>query len=150
MNDSKWFDGIICDPETKARLERQGERFVGKGGNEYPVIGDILSIVFPPSLSGEDARMNRLYNHLAPLYDFSERIFGYILTGADMVKGRAEIVSLLGLKPGIKLLEVSPGPGVFQRLLRNRVGTGGEIVSLDLSLAMLRQCQNEIMVCQFN
>jgi ubiquinone/menaquinone biosynthesis C-methylase UbiE len=141
MNDSKWFNEIICDPETGEKLERQGDRFLRKDGKEYPVIDDILSIDFPSSLRGKDAEMNRLYNIIAPFYDISERVFGYIFTGVNMMKGREEILSFLELKPGIKVLEVSPGPGVFQRLLRNRVGTGGEIVSLDLSMAMLRQCQ---------
>jgi ubiquinone/menaquinone biosynthesis C-methylase UbiE len=138
---SKWFHEIVCDPETGEKLERQNERFLGRDGREYRMNDGILSIVFPADIGGEDAKMNRLYNWIAPLYDFNERVFGYILTGIDMMKGRLDIVSRLDLKPGIKLLEVSPGPGVFQRFLRDRVGSTGEIVSLDLSMAMLRQCQ---------
>jgi ubiquinone/menaquinone biosynthesis C-methylase UbiE len=59
-----------------------------------------------------------------------------------MTNGRKEIISKLDLKPSTKkILEVSPGPGVFQKLLRTTVGGEGRIVSLDLSMAMLRQCQ---------
>jgi ubiquinone/menaquinone biosynthesis C-methylase UbiE len=41
----------------------------------------------------------------------------------------------------MKILEVSPGPGVFQKFLRNDIGEEGELVALDLSMGMLRQCQ---------
>jgi hypothetical protein len=141
--DTNWFNEIVCDPETGEKLERKGNEFFRKDGVRYSTHNSIISIVFPPSLSGEDAKMNKLYKYLAPFYDFSEKVFGRILTGVDMVKGREHIVSLLGLKPGIKLLEVSPGPGVFQQLLRDRVSGGGQIVSLDLSMSMLKQCQKK-------
>lgn len=66
---------------------------------------------------------------------------GKLLVGVDMIKGKKEIVSFLGLKPGMRLLEVSPGPGVFQEYLRSNIGDNGELVALDLSMGMLRQCQ---------
>jgi ubiquinone/menaquinone biosynthesis C-methylase UbiE len=142
MNYTNWFKDILRDPETGERLNPTGNGFVRKDGDaEYSINDGILSRVFPPDLSGENAKMNQLYKYLAPFYQLSENVFGRAIFGLDMVKGRAEIVSLLGLPPGIKLLEVSPGPGVFQRLLRDRVGAAGEIVALDLSLPMLKQCQ---------
>jgi Methylase involved in ubiquinone/menaquinone biosynthesis len=141
MVDTEWFNDIMRDPETGEKLECRENGFYRKDGTWYPIHRDIVSMVFPPSLSGEDAKMNRLYQYLAPFYDFSERVGGRILTGIDMVKGREHIVSLLGLRSGLKLLEVSPGPGVFQPFLRDGVGANGQIISLDLSMPMLRQCQ---------
>ncbi|HBE79259.1 MAG TPA: hypothetical protein DDW65_16025 [Firmicutes bacterium] len=141
MNYTDWFKDILRDPETGERLEPKGNGFFRKDGVEYPIHNGILSIVFPPDLSGEDAKLNKLYKYLALCYDFSERVFGRMLTGVDMVKGRERIVSLLGLCSGIKLLEVSPGPGVFQQLLRDGAGPDSAIVSLDLSMPMLMQCQ---------
>jgi ubiquinone/menaquinone biosynthesis C-methylase UbiE len=38
-------------------------------------------------------------------------------------------------------LEVSPGPGVFQKYLRDQIGETGELVALDLSMGMLQQCR---------
>lgn len=96
-------------------------------------------MVYPSKIGGDDARMNRIYNLLAPLYDLNEKIVGRLFTGVDMVKGRKEIVSHLELKSGMKVLEISPGPGVFQPHLREQVGAEGEIVALDLSMAMLKQ-----------
>lgn len=143
MNDAKWFAEIWRDPETGEKLEWRGNSLLRPDGKTYPVHDGIVSIVHPAELGGEDAKMNRFYNLMTPLYDFLERSGGSLLAGMDMVKGRAEIVERLNLQPGMKLLEVSPGPGVFQRMLRERVGPDGVIISLDLSLAMLRQCRTK-------
>jgi ubiquinone/menaquinone biosynthesis C-methylase UbiE len=66
---------------------------------------------------------------------------GKLFFGVDMIEGRKQIVSFLGLKSGMRILEVSPGPGVFQKYLRNDIDENGELVALDLSMGMLRQCQ---------
>jgi ubiquinone/menaquinone biosynthesis C-methylase UbiE len=41
----------------------------------------------------------------------------------------------------MRILEVSPGPGVFQPFLRESITEKGDFVALDLSLGMLRQCR---------
>jgi ubiquinone/menaquinone biosynthesis C-methylase UbiE len=92
-------------------------------------------------LTGHDAKFNQLYNIIAPFYDLSERILGRLITGMDIVEGRKDIVSRLHIPAGARLLEVSPGPGVFQKYIREYLTPQGEFVSLDLSLKMLRQCQ---------
>ena len=71
---------------------------------------------------------------LAPFYDAAEIILGRLLTGANMRKGRQCIVDLLNLLPGMRLLEVSPGPGVFEPGLRQRLGKDAEIAAVDSSL----------------
>jgi ubiquinone/menaquinone biosynthesis C-methylase UbiE len=141
MSYSKWFNEIIRCPEKGEQLELKDNGYFRPDGKCYPIKDGILSIVFPDNLGGEDAKMNKFYNWLAPLYDFNERVIGKLFTGVDIPKGREKIISLVGLKPGMKILEVSPGPGVFQPQLRQLVQIAGEIVSLDLSMGMLRQCQ---------
>jgi ubiquinone/menaquinone biosynthesis C-methylase UbiE len=141
MSYPNWLNEIIRCPETGEPLTPYENAYIRADGKQYPIVDGILSIVYPESLSGADAGMNRTYEWLAPFYDFSERFLGRIFTGVDMVKGRREIVSHLKLVSGIKLLEVSPGPGVFQRLLWEQLADKGELVSLDLSMNMLRQCQ---------
>jgi ubiquinone/menaquinone biosynthesis C-methylase UbiE len=136
-----WLNEILICPKTKEKLKFAENKYLSSNGLAYPIKHDILSVVFPTELSGEDAKFNRLYNFLAPFYDMNERVMGKLLTGVNMVKGRYEIVLKLGLKPGMRVLEVSPGPGVFQKILRHQIGEKGELVALDLSMAMLRQCQ---------
>jgi len=136
-----WLVASLRDPKTKEPLARAGYGFAAGDGRVYPLRDGILSIVYPDSLEGSDEKMNRLYRWLAPFYDLSERVLGRLLSGQDMRSGRQEIVKLLPLSKGMKLLEVSPGPGVFQSFLRDSIGGSGGLVSLDLSLPMLRQCQ---------
>jgi ubiquinone/menaquinone biosynthesis C-methylase UbiE len=133
------LNGLRC-PETLKNLKRNGNRFESDG-KVFEIKNDILSIVYPEDLGGDDAKYNRLYNLFAPLYDLNEKVMGKLLVGVDMIKGRKEIVSFLELKPGMNVLEVSPGPGVFQKYLRNDIGERGELIALDLSMGMLRQCQ---------
>lgn len=137
---TNWLNDILRCPETNEALIIVGNSYASNG-KVYKIENEILSIVFPDQLAGNDAKYNKFYNILAPLYDLNERVMGRLLVGVDMVKGRKQIVSLLGLKPGMRILEVSPGPGVFQKYLRNDIGEKGELVALDLSVGMLRQCQ---------
>jgi ubiquinone/menaquinone biosynthesis C-methylase UbiE len=137
---TNWLNDILRCPETHETLIFDGNSYASDG-KVYKVENDILSIVFPDQLAGNDSKYNKFYNILAPLYDLNERVMGKLLVGVDMVKGRKQIVSFLGLKPGMRILEVSPGPGVFQKYLRNDIGEKGELVALDLSMGMLCQCQ---------
>jgi ubiquinone/menaquinone biosynthesis C-methylase UbiE len=110
-------------------------------GRFFPDRDGFPSLVFPATLGGDDGRMNALYQRIAPFYDFSERVLGRLLTGVDLQESRAEMVSLTDLGAGMRLLEVSPGPGVFFRGLRGRLGPGSRFAAIDLSIAMLRQCR---------
>jgi ubiquinone/menaquinone biosynthesis C-methylase UbiE len=139
---TKWLNDILRSPESGNALNCYGGSYQS-AEKIYTVTNEILSIVYPEELGGTDAKYNRFYNFAAPLYDLNERIFGKLLTGVDMLKGRKEIVSFLGIKPGMSLLEVSPGPGVFQEYLRTEIGESSEFVALDLSIEMLRQCQKQ-------
>lgn len=144
MSYPDWFNEILRCPETGKKLSYSNGSYCRGDGACYPVKNGILSIVYPKALSGEDEKMNKFYNRFAPIYDFNERVLGRAVTGVNMTKGRKEIISKLNLKPSDnKILEVSPGPGVFQKFLRDAVGEEGRIVSLDLSMAMLRQCQTK-------
>ncbi len=136
-----WAISLLRCPETGQKLELRGGALVREDGKVFPCPGGIASLVYPETLQDTDASWNRFYDALAPFYDFSERILGRLLTGVDMVKGRAEIAALAGLEPGSQVLEVSPGPGVFHPLLRKALGHSSRIASADLSLNMLRECR---------
>jgi ubiquinone/menaquinone biosynthesis C-methylase UbiE len=135
-----WLNDILRCPETLKPLNHSGDIYESER-KAYHEKNGILSLVYPDQIDGLDAGYNKIYNILAPLYDLNEKVMGKLLTGVDMEKGRNQIVSLLGLKPGMKLLEVSPGPGIFQNYLRDCIGEAGELVALDLSMGMLHQCR---------
>ena len=139
---SPFLNGILICPETQEKLYPIENGFKRSDGKIYKTIDGILSIVYPEAISGDDKKWNAFYNILAPLYDFNEQVMGRIIAGISMVDGRKDIVSHLNLRAGMCILEVSPGPGVFQKLSREKIGADGELISLDLSMGMLRQCQN--------
>lgn len=140
-----WMIEVLRCPETGQRLRReaQGWRRPDDGHWFADRLG-ISSLSFPEQLPEADARMHRLYERLAPFYDVSERWLGWLLSGVDMRRSRQEIVERLGLRPGMRLLEVSPGPGVFLPDLRRSLGPRAEIAALDLSLNMLLQCRRQM------
>lgn len=141
---SSWVLDILRCPETKQTFVPADQGLRRSGDNKFfaDQVG-ITSLVYPRALFGDDEKMNRRYEWLAPYYDASERILGRLLTGVDMQEGRCNIVDLLSLKHGMRLLEVSPGPGVFQPMLRKALGTDAQIAAVDLSLNMLRQCRKQ-------
>jgi ubiquinone/menaquinone biosynthesis C-methylase UbiE len=137
-----WLNDILRCPETHKMLHPNGDNY-DSDGKMYSVKSNILSIVYPLNLEGLDSKYNKFYNLFAPFYDLNERICSKLLFGVNTMKGRRQIISLLGLKPGMRVLEVSPGPGVFQKLIRTDIGKDGEYAALDLSMGMLRQCQKK-------
>jgi ubiquinone/menaquinone biosynthesis C-methylase UbiE len=137
-----WLNEILRCPETLKTLQVDGNKYVTEKKTYY-VQNDILSIVYPEELGGLDAKYNKTYDFFAPFYDLNERIGSKLIFGIDLIKGRKQIIKLLGLKPNMRLLEVSPGPGVFQKYLRNEISENGEFVALDLSMGMLNQCQKK-------
>ena len=57
---------------------------------------------------------------------------------ADEVEARKTYLGLLGVIAGERVLDVGCGSGVVTREIARRVGTGGRVVGLDLSPALLR------------
>ena len=140
-----WVIEALRCPETGQRLRREAGGWRRcSDGHVYADQEGISSLPFPVQLPQADARMHRRYERLAPFYDRSERWLAWLLTGVDMRRTRLEMVELLGLRPGMRLLEVSPGPGVLLPALRSRLGPQAELAALDLSLGMLLQCRRRM------
>ena len=136
-----WLLEIVRCPETGQPLRFENNHFVRPDGVTYPVIDDIPCLVFPQTVVGESARWQKFYDWFVPLYDLNERVMGRIMTGLSVSAERNRILSLLDIQKGSRMLEVSPGPGVFQPYIREGIGSNGEFVALDLSLGMLKQCR---------
>jgi ubiquinone/menaquinone biosynthesis C-methylase UbiE len=136
-----WIIGILRCPETGLPVNQTTNGLSRSDGTPIAAPDGIPSLVYPSVLTGSDAEMNRRYEWLAPFYSLSESILGWLLSGVRIGKGRREMVSLLQLQTGMRLLEVSPGPGVFHRMLRRAIGRKAEAAAVDLSQAMLLQCK---------
>ena len=136
-----WLLEILRCPETLDRLTEHDEVLKRSDGKSYAIVRGIPSLVFPQAARGDDATWQRFYDAFAALYDINERIMGRILTGLNVSAERERLISSLGLQPGMSILEVSPGPGVYQEQIRSLVGSGAHYAAVDLSMGMLTQCQ---------
>jgi SAM-dependent methyltransferase len=132
-------DGAPLTAPLAAQLAagEQGPRRAN--GDPVRVDENIVQLVWPARSEGRDATWNRFYDRLAPFYDWNERLGGRLF-GVHALRERAAIVNRLGLQPGMRVLEVSPGPGVYQELLAEQIGPSGRLAELDLSIGMLRAC----------
>ena len=82
----RWLIEILRCPETGQHFELVSGTLTRADGKVFPTHDDIISLVYPASLLGEDAKMNRLYEHIAPFYDFSERVLGWMLAVATVAE----------------------------------------------------------------
>jgi ubiquinone/menaquinone biosynthesis C-methylase UbiE len=137
-----WLD-TLQSPEDGAplvaALDAGGHSLRRANGDPVRANENIVRLVWPARAEGRDATWNRFYDRLAPFYDWNERLGGRLF-GVHALRERAAIVNRLGLQPGMRVLEVSPGPGVYQELLAQRIGPSGSLAELDLSIGMLRAC----------
>ena len=68
-----------------------------------------MRLVWPERMMSPRRSHEPLYDRLAPVYDWNERL-GARLFGVHTIRERAAIVERLELRPGMRVLEVSPGP----------------------------------------
>jgi ubiquinone/menaquinone biosynthesis C-methylase UbiE len=134
---------LVC-PHTHKQLIQEGDMLVSSDKQtRYPVVDGIPNCVYPSSLGTDDARWSVFYDRIAPLYAWSERVLGRLITGLDIVEIRKGLETLIPAESGETVLDVSPGPGIYQQALATKVGAQGSIWALDLSRGMLKQCRKE-------
>jgi demethylmenaquinone methyltransferase / 2-methoxy-6-polyprenyl-1,4-benzoquinol methylase len=75
--------------------------------------------------------MQRMFSVIAPRYDFITRTFSF---GMDM-GWKKRLVREMGIKPGMRVLDLACGTGDFSRLCRER---GASAVGADLTIDMMR------------
>lgn len=90
-----------------------------------------------------DRRWRGHYDRTASRYDWKELLWSLLLGYSDR-RERRKLVDLLELRAGQRLLEVSVGTGSSVELAVERLGRGGEMVGLDISIGMLRECQQKL------
>ncbi len=137
----QWLEWLRC-PEDGERLALEAGALRCARGHRASAEGGIARLVYPCRPEGRDARWGPFYDRIAPLYDLTERAGSRFLLGVDVRAERAAMIRWLQVEPGMRLLEVSPGPGVAQALLAEALGQSGSLVEVDLSLGMLRVCRS--------
>jgi ubiquinone/menaquinone biosynthesis C-methylase UbiE len=107
--------------------------------------GELFAVIdgLPRLLRGvaaHDSRWRWFYDLWAPFYLPVERFAATMLLQIDLAPEQARMVRALPIDPGARVLEVSPGPGVFQPWLAAAVGPKGALAAVDLSSGMATQC----------
>jgi demethylmenaquinone methyltransferase/2-methoxy-6-polyprenyl-1,4-benzoquinol methylase len=94
----------------------------------------------PADIHSDHAFVRGLFNDTAPYYDTVNRIFS--LGSGNWYRRRCLLRA--GLKPGQTVLDVAIGTGMIADSARRIVGTGGEVIGLDLSEAMLAEARRKL------
>ena len=102
----------------------------------------ILQYLNPQYLAGDNEKYRKLYDRLAPLYDFGERWIGFLKYGNTVAKMRREMMQLLEWQNGAKALYVSIGTGKDLNYLPADIDAKSlQLIGADISMGMLRRAQ---------
>lgn len=102
----------------------------------------ILQYLNPQYLAGDNEKYQKLYDRLAPLYDFGERWIGFLKYGNTVAKMRRDMMQLLEWQNGANVLYVSIGTGKdFNYIPANVDAKSLQLVGADISMGMLRRTQ---------
>lgn len=99
----------------------------------------------PSQNSDSDQRFSSptYYDLIAPIENYLARVTA-LVDGVRSSEERQFLIERLDLQPGDRVLEVAIGTGRNIPLIAQRVGLGGELIGIDLSRAMLRQCRERV------
>ena len=102
----------------------------------------ILQYLNPRYLTGDNDKYQKLYDRLAPLYDFGERWIGFLKYGNSVAQMRREMMQLLEWQNGANVLYVSIGTGKdFNYIPANVDAKSLQLIGADISMGMLRRAQ---------
>lgn len=88
-------------------------------------------------------RSRTFYDWWAPFYDWANQ-FAAVLRGSSDARERRKAVGRMRLSPGDRVLEVGVGTGTNLPIISSRLGPAGNVVGLDISSGMLRQCRRKL------
>lgn len=107
-----------------------------EAGHSFEVRGDVPDLVHPPELLANDAEVQAKYDVDSEKYD-SGISWMWEAFSADEDKVRSELIDLLELEPGMRVLETGCGTGQDSWRILERIGEDGTLVATDLSGGML-------------
>jgi ubiquinone/menaquinone biosynthesis C-methylase UbiE len=87
-------------------------------------------------------RLIETYRKKAKHYDLTSRL--YPVPGYPQRAQRLRAVHALGLRPGGSVVDIACGTGLNFSLIEQAIGSGGTIVGVDLTDAMLAQAEQRI------
>ncbi|MFX0062060.1 MAG: class I SAM-dependent methyltransferase [Candidatus Hermodarchaeota archaeon] len=123
---------LKTDPEREQVLE---DNLICQCGRSYPIHDGVPNLIYPDELLPSDKEYLQQYQKQAEQYD---KMIGWLFESffEDEKTRRAEVIDLLDLKPGDRVLEVSCGTGSNLPYILEHIGSEGQLFALDLSPAM--------------
>jgi ubiquinone/menaquinone biosynthesis C-methylase UbiE len=113
-------------------------KLVSVSGFAFDIKDGIPDLVWPRQLTGPDKAALDLYDGRADVYDrYLPLTFSTFRE--DEVKVRNDMVDLLDLAAGQRVLEVGAGTGRDSEIIAGRLGATGELFCQDISQSMLRR-----------
>ncbi|MFN8356505.1 MAG: class I SAM-dependent methyltransferase [Spirosomataceae bacterium] len=111
---------------------------------QFEIRDGIPDLCFPLELFEADRKEQEGYNNAYLRYDRGVSWVFESLNNADETATRQFMVSLLGLKPGMKVLEVGAGTGKDSALIVEQISPGGTAYLSDLSPNMLKLARQKL------
>jgi ubiquinone/menaquinone biosynthesis C-methylase UbiE len=135
---------LLRDPVGLAPLEREGDSLVNQESQRrYPIVDSIPVLLDQADLGPQNRKIQRMYQWMSGGFDLADRV-GNLLTRGAIIHLRRLLAQRLALKAGDRCLYTSIGTGLDLPYLAERVPLDTiELVGLDLSMAMLRQCRKK-------
>jgi ubiquinone/menaquinone biosynthesis C-methylase UbiE len=139
---------VLRDPADSAPLELDGDHLVNRAQNRRYRIDDGVPVLLDESeLGPQNVKMRDMYRWMAPGFDVADKIGNFFL-GGKINRMRHQVAQRLGLKPGDRCLYTSIGTGLDLPFIAACVPLAAiELVGLDLSREMLRQCEKKFGAC---
>ncbi|MDI9864030.1 class I SAM-dependent methyltransferase [Flectobacillus longus] len=143
---SNYEQKFIC-PKTKTALVlAEDGNTLHNTSTEEPIsyeINDIVDLTYPKELFEQDRKEQLAYNDAYQRYDRGVT-WVFESLNSDEATVRQKMTNLLGLKPGMKVLEVGAGTGKDSELIIKAIAPGGQAFLSDLSPNMLRLAKQRL------
>jgi ubiquinone/menaquinone biosynthesis C-methylase UbiE len=139
--------------ELTLRMDRvEGDDVVegcltARDGQTYGIKRGIPNLTFPEQLGASDAEFRDKYDRGAEQYDAGlDWLFRSFYE--DEEKVRTGMIDLLGLKPGMRVLEIGCGTGKDSVIIARSLSDVGQIFLLEMSRNMLEVCRAKLTDCR--
>jgi ubiquinone/menaquinone biosynthesis C-methylase UbiE len=106
---------------------------------KYPIDKNIICFLDHISLTGNNAKYQRMYDRFSGFYDFATKLYA-LLKGENERKRVMQYLSFLNIKDNDKVIEISIGTGRNIKYLN----PNAEYYGVDISIGMLRRCQRKM------
>jgi ubiquinone/menaquinone biosynthesis C-methylase UbiE len=137
--------GLLRDPAGLEPLELEHDQLVNKVNRRaYPIIDSIPVLLDKAELGPQNRKIQGMYQWMSHGFDLADRVGNLFSRGAN-IEVRRRLAQKLALKPGDRCLYTSIGTGLNLPYLEEQVPlTKIDLIGLDLSIEMLRRCQQRI------